>query len=205
LTNGASASTIKIAWVSVVVLLYFEPPPEPLKDLTDHPTFHPCLWLAFGDLDGADFWRNKDRIRHNRFVDVPSGGPGQGSFGVKNQYESDGTIIGTEVAHITICVRPAGYLLLWDSVFTPRDGDLTFGDQEEIGMGVRMATKLAVVNGGRITNSDGLKDESQVWGKPADWCISGNYRDAPRPFRRARRCRLGCACPGTISLSIPLS
>ena len=145
-------------------------PPDPRHDLADHPTFHPGLWLAFGDLNGGDFWRNKDRIRHVGFVEGPRGGPGRGSFAVKNQYEAGERIIGTEVARITISIRPAGYLVLWDSEFTPNDGDLTFGDQEEMGLGVRVATPLAVVKGGRITNSDGLKDEAQVWGKPADWC-----------------------------------
>jgi hypothetical protein len=145
-------------------------PPDPRADLADHPTFHPGLWLAFGDLNGADFWRNKDRVRHVGFVRGPRGGSGLGSFAVKNQYESGTTIIATEVAHFTISVRPAGYLLLWDSEFTPTDGDLIFGDQEEMGLGVRMATPLAVVKGGRITNSDGLEDEAQLWGKPADWC-----------------------------------
>ena len=89
-------------------------------------------------------------------------------------------IIGTEVASITISVRPAGYLVLWDSEFTPKDGDLTFGDQEEMGLGVRMATPLAVVKGGRITNSDGLKNEAQVWGKPADWCAYTGTVDGRR-------------------------
>jgi hypothetical protein len=155
-------------------------PPEPQKDLADHPTFHPGLWLAFGDLNGADFWRNKDRIRHIGFEEDPRGGPGRGSFAVKNRYESGGRIIGTEVAHITIGVRPAGYLLLWDSEFTPAHGNLTFGDQEEMGLGVRMATPLAVVKGGRITNSDGLKDEAQVWGRSADWCAYAGTVDGRR-------------------------
>ncbi len=145
-------------------------PPDPRADLADHPAFHPGLWLAFGDLNGADFWRNKDRIRHVGFVEGPRGEPGRGSFAVKNQYESGGRIIGTEVAHFTISIRPAGYLLLWDSEFTPKDGDLIFGDQEEMGLGVRMATPLAVVKGGEISNSDGLKNEAQVWGKAANWC-----------------------------------
>jgi hypothetical protein len=155
-------------------------PPDPQKDLTDHANFHPGLWLAFGDLNGADFWRNKDRVRHVAFVDGPRKGPGRGSFSVKNQYESGGRIIGDEVAHITINVRPAGYLLHWDSEFTPNNGDLTFGDQEEMGIGIRMATPRAVVKGGRIINSDGLKNEAQVWGKQADWCSYAGMIDGRR-------------------------
>lgn len=148
-------------------------PPVEGKDLSDHPTLHPGLWLAFGDLNGADFWRNKERIHHAGFVAEPQGGPGQGGFTVKNRYEAAGKVIAEETAHISVRVRPSGYLLLGDSTFYPVGGDLAFGDQEEMGLGVRMATPLAVVKGGRITNSDGLVNEAEVWGKPADWCAYG--------------------------------
>jgi hypothetical protein len=57
---------------------------------------------------------------------------------------------------------PAGYLIDWASEFTG-PADFHFGDQEDMGLGVRVATPLAVRNGGRIVNSDGLKDERQVW------------------------------------------
>ena len=46
----------------------------------------------------------------------------------------------------------------------------TFGDQEEMGLGIRVATDHAVTNGGVITSSDGRKNEKQVWGRQADWC-----------------------------------
>jgi hypothetical protein len=39
-----------------------------------------------------------------------------------------------------------------------------------MGLGVRVATPISVKGGGTITSSDGLKNERQVWGKPADWC-----------------------------------
>jgi hypothetical protein len=68
-----------------------------------------------------------------------------------------------------VLVRPAGHLLLLDSTFTGPDG-VVFGDQEEMGLGVRVATAMTVKNGGQIASSDGLKNEKQVWGKQADWC-----------------------------------
>ncbi len=148
-------------------------PPIEGKDLTDHPTLHPGLWLAFGDLNGADSWRNKDRIRHAGFVEQPQGGPGRGTFAVRNRYEKGGKVIGEEVCRITVLVRREGYLMLWDSEFRPVGGDLVFGDQEEMGLGVRVATPLAVVKGGRINDSEGRVNEAQVWGQQADWCAYG--------------------------------
>jgi hypothetical protein len=45
-----------------------------------------------------------------------------------------------------------------------------------MGLGVRVATDLAVTNGGVITNSEGRKNEKEVWGTQADWCdYSGKF------------------------------
>jgi hypothetical protein len=155
-------------------------PPVEGVDLTDHPTYHPGLWLAFGDLNGADSWRNKDRIRHAGFVEEPHGGPGRGTFVVRNRYEKGDRVIGEETCRITILVRPAGHLIVWDSVFRPLGGELAFGDQEEMGLGVRVATPLVVVKGGRITDSEGRVNEAQVWGQEADWCAYGGEIDVKR-------------------------
>lgn len=170
-------------------------PPVRGVDLDDHPTYHPGIWLAFGDLSGADFWRNRARVRHVKFAEEPRGGPGTGSFAVLNSYEADGRALCTERCEITIRVRPDGYLLTWVSTFRSADGEFVFGDQEEMGLGIRMATPLAVVNGGEIRNSDGLVNEAQVWGKQADWCRYSGRLDGrqvgvilmpdPRNFRRS--------------------
>jgi len=168
-------------------------PPIEGQDRTDHATFHPGLWLAFGDLDGADFWRNRATVRHVKFIGKPTGGPAHGRFAVLNRYEAAGRVICEETCELTVLVRPSGYLLLWDSKFSSGDADFSFGDQEEMGLGVRVATPISVIKGGRIINSDGLKNESQAWGKQADWCddsgIVGNHRIGvtlmpdPRNFR----------------------
>ncbi|HEY2892588.1 MAG TPA: DUF6807 family protein, partial [Pirellulales bacterium] len=74
-----------------------------------------------------------------------------------------------QVCRVAISARPAGYWIVLDSRFSsPRE--FAFGDQEELGLGLRVASPLAVKNGGRLTNSDGLSGEKQVWGKQADWC-----------------------------------
>lgn len=155
-------------------------PPVKGQDIDDHATMHPGLWLAFGDLGGADFWRNKGRVRHVRFLEPPKGGTGSGSFTAQNAYETEGETICIEKCRITVSVWPDGYLLDWTSTFRSDQGDLTFGDQEEMGLGVRVATPLAVVKGGQITDNEGHENEPQVWGKQADWCqysgLSGGQR-----------------------------
>lgn len=144
-------------------------PPVEGKDATDHAALHPGLWLAFGDLGGADFWRNQAAVQHVEFVEGPTGGVGSGRFTVRNRYEAGGKAICEETCRITLMLRPSGYLLLWDSEFKG-DDDFAFGDQEEMGLGVRVATPLTVKKGGRIINSAGHKNEKQAWGKQAAWC-----------------------------------
>lgn len=157
-------------------------PPLKGKDLTDHDTLHPGLWLAFGDLSRADSWRNRARVKHDRFLQEPKGGAGSGSFSVRNHYLSaDGKhVICQETCRYTFLARPAGYLLLWDSEFRSEDGEFAFGDQEEMGLGVRVATPLSVKQGGQITLSTGEKNEKQVRGKAAAWCDYSGAIDGRR-------------------------
>jgi hypothetical protein len=152
-------------------------PPVEGKDAIDHGTMHPGLWLAFGDLGGADFWRNKGTVKHVEFVEKPKSTKDGGMFAVKNRYVTGEKTVCEEVCRITINVRPGGYRIDWTSEFIGPE-DFSFGDQEEMGLGVRVATPLTVKNGGQILNSDGLKNEKQVWGKQADWCDYGGVIDS---------------------------
>ena len=47
-------------------------PPVAGVDPVDHPTMHPGIWMAFGDIGGQDFWRNKASIRHEKFTREPA-------------------------------------------------------------------------------------------------------------------------------------
>jgi hypothetical protein len=170
-------------------------PPIEGQDATDHPTMHPGIWLAFGDLGGVDFWRHEGVARHVEFVKPPRGGAAGGDFTVRNRYERGEQLVCEEICSASVLVRPTGYLLLLDSTFTASDDAPGFGDQEEMGLGARVATPLTVPRGGRILNSAGGQNEREVWGQPADWC---DYRGAidgqpagllimpdPRNFRRS--------------------
>jgi hypothetical protein len=170
-------------------------PPMKPGDLDDHATMHPGLWLAFGDLGGADFWRNKGRVQHQQFVGGPQGGAGVGTFSVRNAYVDRGHTICTEDCSITFLARGGGYRIDWTSTFRSDLADVTFGDQEEMGLGIRVATPLSVANGGEIKDSQGRKNGKQVWGQQADWCEYSGVMDGrrvgvllmpdPKNFRRS--------------------
>lgn len=149
-------------------------PTDPVvnKDNDDHATYHPGIWLAFGDINGFDFWRNSARVRHLEFVVEPEVNENMGHFTVRNVYESDDTVVCYETCRYEIRSTPHGYLLSSYSSFEMAEGEFAFGDQEEMGMGIRMATALTVRHGsGAIGNSRDGKNEKGTWGKPAEWCF----------------------------------
>ncbi|MCG3198654.1 MAG: hypothetical protein GHCLOJNM_03158 [bacterium] len=145
-------------------------PPVEGVERTDHAEMHPGVWMGFGDISGADFWRNKARVRHVRFLMEPTRDRQGGHFEVENLYEADGMAPCREICLWRFVVHPEGYFLIAESTFTPEGDEFAFGDQEEMGFGIRMATPLAVAQGGAILNSNGERNEKEAWGKQAEWC-----------------------------------
>jgi len=150
-------------------------PPAEGKDTTDHATMHPGVWLAFGDLGGGDFWRNKAAVEHVRFVQEPKGG----AFTLLNRYRAGERVVCEETCRVTVLRRGAGLLLVLDSAFSGPE-PFAFGDQEEMGLGVRVATPLAVKAGGRMRDNAGRTNEKEIWGKPGEWCDYSGILDGRR-------------------------
>ncbi len=158
-------------------------PPVKGVDAMDHRTYHPGIWLAFGDISGQDYWRMKAKVKYDGFVEKARGGPGKGSFAVRYNYmtEDGKEIVCSEICRQTILVRPAGYLVIYESKFSSDEHDFYFGEQDEMGLGFRVNTKISVKLGnGHITNAEGLKDEKQVRKKESDWCDYSGVIDGTR-------------------------
>ncbi len=159
---------------------------HPIKqgDTDDHPTMHPGIWLAFGDLSGHDYWRLKAKIEHVRFVDNPRDvAANHHTFTVENAYQStDGqSTVCSETCRYDLHAVKDGTLLVATSEFSGTN-DFYFGDQEEMGLGVRLATPIAVnqKKGGRILDSERRLNGTGVWGKQASWCdYSGSVQGRP--------------------------
>jgi hypothetical protein len=142
----------------------------------DHGSFHPGLYQAFGDISGNDHWRMGSPVLHGGYVESPRGGPGRGSFGVVNLLlTKTGDVYATETARYTFLTRPHGTLILWESTIRSDTQDLVFGDQQELGMAIRVNALMNIKagHGGRIRNSRGQLNErgdNNTYGQPAEWC-----------------------------------
>lgn len=146
-------------------------PPVPGVDAVDHADMHPGVWLAFGDVSGEDFWRNKAAIKHQRFTAAPEWKDGSLRFAtLSTMQRADGSALADMACEFTLTPLPGEYRLTWDAAITPVVDGFFFGDQEEMGLGLRMATPLTEKSGGLITSSTGATTAKATWGQPAEWC-----------------------------------
>ncbi len=144
--------------------------PPQSGDRDDHATMHPGIWLAFGDLSGTDFWRNKGRVEHVEFIQPPAAERNVGSFIERKRYvRPDGSVVCNEEFRVAIRVRNDGYVIYLESHFSS-DDEFYFGDQEEMGLGIRVATPISEIGGGTLTDAEGRRGAGEIWSQAADWC-----------------------------------
>lgn len=146
-------------------------PPREGIDATDHAAMHPGIWLAFGDISGEDFWRTKATIEHVSFRVEPQPGPDGVRFAVESRLvAADGRAMGRMESRLAVVDRRSGHLFAWEATIHAGDRPLVFGDQEEMGFGVRLATGLTERAGGAIRSSTGATTAAGTWGREAAWC-----------------------------------
>lgn len=156
-------------------------PPIAPGDAIDHDTMHPGIWMAFGDISGTDFWRNKGRMEHRGFIEGPAVRSGRLTFATESRLMTmEGMPLCFLTNRFTIVAWTNAWFLAWDATFRADERDVTFGDQEEMGFGARVASAITEKNGGLITSSFSLKTAKNTWGQPAEWCdYSGNGAGGP--------------------------
>jgi putative membrane-bound dehydrogenase-like protein len=146
-------------------------PPIEGVDATDHADMHPGLWLAFGNINDEDFWRNKARMTHVRFAEPPTVKDDALCFTEESRlFTASGAPLATLLSRVRLAQIDAGFLILWDAEIRADERELVFGDQEEMGFGARVATPLTEKNGGMIVNDEGVSGAKTTWGKRALWC-----------------------------------
>lgn len=148
-------------------------PPQP-ADFQDHKTYHPGIWWGFGDIDGNDYWRMKARITGGNFIDSPTAGKEQASFGVKNLFlknKSLDEVFLEQVCHYTFFRHPQGVLLIAESVFLREEGGYWLGDQEEMGLAFRVNSQLTTARNpdSKLLNAKGVSNLKTIRTTQSDW------------------------------------
>jgi hypothetical protein len=174
--------------------------PRPLRpdDLDDHAAMHPGVWIAFGDVNGHDDWRLKTGVRHAGYASGPAIEDGAFEMAVQNEYLMEaGDPFMRETARWRARVVEDAWLLSVVTKFeTIDETPAVFGDQEEMGLGVRLAKSIAEkTSDGTVRDSEGRSGAEDVWGHSAAWC---DYSGSPSMLRQAISDPAGgtCGTPG---------
>ena len=135
------------------------------KEGTDH-FHHKGVWVSVDSVNEKmlNFWHEKDRIVCQD-VDAEVRGK-TGQLKVVNAWMEGDDVLLKE--YTTITIHPYR-LLTYRINLKPVSKDVTFNDTKEGFFAVRVAHTMREMNGGRITNADGLKGEKECWGKPTPW------------------------------------
>ena len=144
--------------------------PPAAADPQDHPDMHPGISLGFANLNGVNFWHNREgRVRHVEFTEIRANHE-EAFFMASNRYvDRGGDELCSEIASFRFTHNEDGFLITFESRITS-GRHLDFGVKEEMGLAVRLATPITVKFGeGSILGAAGGKNERGTWGKIDRW------------------------------------
>ena len=138
----------------------------------DHP-HHQGLMLAWSEVNGFDFWGEKNpephgQIVHQRFETLKER-PVAG-FTALNHWVADEKVLLTEQQSLHAPAQDDDVVWLeWKSVLRPTDMAVTLSAQNHVynGLGMRLARSL---DHGGVLNSRGTTDIKRADGESAAWC-----------------------------------
>jgi hypothetical protein len=142
-------------------------------EMNDH-THHHSLWFAHGDVNGLDFWANREQsnqdteIRQLEFLKLKGGIVGE--IATRNEWRIDTTKVLEDERHFVFGQDEYGRFIDFQIILKATEGPVTFGDTKEGVLAVRVNRALTVDShqGAHLVNSSGAMDED-AWGKYADW------------------------------------
>ena len=136
---------------------------------------HHGIWFAHEDIDGVNFWAPESRWTHPMprmlvtATDIEIGADGVTFRQDVDWLDGEGSIRMQDSRVIVIGERPDHTLV--DVTVTVRAGEhaIRMGQTKEAGLAVRVADQIDVLDGGRITNSNGQVNEAETFDQIADW------------------------------------
>lgn len=138
----------------------------------DHP-HHKSMWLAFGDVNGVDFWAEGEKCGKivQKSISFDGITPGHWGIHTKNDWVApDGTRLLEEDRHYSFLSCKYGTLVSTMITLIAPDRDVDLNDTKEGFFAVRVAPSISLTEGkGQILNSEGKKG-ADCLGQRARWC-----------------------------------
>ena len=139
---------------------------------------HRSVWFAHHDVQGVDFWgdQTEARIRQKHWLCYRDGDDEAVMATLLGWYGGEGAqeLMEQEVVAV---VRPGDEretLIELQATFRPKAEVLEFGKTNFGFLAVRVAKHIsAYFGGGELTNSEGVRGEPEIFGKPARWMDYG--------------------------------
>ena len=137
----------------------------------DH-VHHRSLYFTHGEVNGTDFWSEKDESGHTVHRDYLSieSGPVFGRFTTQCEWVAKEGALLDDVRTYRVFSPSTGVTIVdFTITLTATVDDVTFGDTKEGTFGIRLAGWMKQASGGRIVSSRGAEGAEGAWGKPAEW------------------------------------
>ena len=146
----------------------------------DHP-HHRSIRFSHRQINGMSFWSpdtkqggHETSIELEKVEKMESGKTGE--LILWNKWIGDGKVLLRERVRLTFQPLPDRQMLMdYDTELYAQDVEVTFQDEKDGGLGIRVAATMKVedrktkTGKGTIVNSEGQKNE-EAWGKRAKWC-----------------------------------
>jgi Methane oxygenase PmoA len=159
----------------------------PIEPRPDEPTDHPHhigLWLAYGDVNGVDFWGHSEKnssprkgVIVHRGVKLLRDGVGRGELVTNADWVLPGDVIAfAETTHHTFSGGANRRVVDWQTTLTAQSGDVRLPDNKEGFFGLRLARELEHPGAknpaatGSYRSSEGIVGEA-VWGTRGRWLM----------------------------------
>ena len=145
------------------------------SDISKDHVHHRSLYVAYGEVNDVDLWgegSNSGRVVHQDFTEK-QGGAVVGRLYTHNSWQTQvGEALMTDVQNYRIYNLPEDTAILdLDLSFIASVGDVHFGDTKEGGIiSIRVQPSMNASDGGKIENAFGGVNETETWGKRANWC-----------------------------------
>jgi hypothetical protein len=147
---------------------------EDIKEVRRDHRHHQSIWVAFGDVNGNDFWHHETIV--TKSVDVTSG-DSYGKIKAENVWiNSQGEPVVDETRSYRFHDSPASARIFDHSVtFRATYGDVIFGDDKEGLIAFRIRPEIQGNQAGVLTNANGDQTQRNVYGTPVPWMDYSGY------------------------------